>query len=101
MDTEITKIKLKIGEVEVELSVEDARDLKRALCDLFGEKQLAPIVPSPYPVPYPVPVWPRPWREPNYWGAWRGNWETWSGSGSASTTADTRGTIVLTQGFTP
>lgn len=60
---EVNKIMLKIGKKkEIELSLEDARELQKVLTDLLGMKDnsitiipSAPVVTIPYPVPTPSP----------------------------------------------
>jgi len=82
-DIEISKVVIKIGDKESELTLEQARDLKDALIDLLGEKDKVVHVPYPYPV-YPEPyVWRRPYWTVTYsdhtvtgtsqGGGWTGN----------------------------
>lgn len=60
---EINKIMLKIGKKkEIELSLEEARELQKVLTDLLGMKDnsitiipSAPVVTIPYPYPVPSP----------------------------------------------
>lgn len=49
---------------DVELTMEQARELKAALDEMFGEKVREVRVPEPYPVYRRPYIWP--WREP-YW----------------------------------
>lgn len=59
----IKKIELDLGGKIVRLTPEQAKKLKSALNELFGEKEKEYI---PYPQPYPVePV--RPWRWEREW----------------------------------
>ena len=51
---EITKIVVKIGDIEVSLTQEQARDLQRTLNDLFG-RSWYPYLPLTYPT-YPTVV---------------------------------------------
>ena len=57
---EITQITLKLDDHELSLTVEEARQVYRALDDLFGERRDVPI---PYtPPPYPIyPTWRYTW----------------------------------------
>ena len=57
----IKKLTLQIGEKEIELTQEEAKQLKEALNDLFG-KPVETIVKHEY-----VPSWRRYW-EPYWWG---------------------------------
>jgi hypothetical protein len=58
----VTKIKIKIGDSEHELSVSQARALRDALQDLLGYQS-----PDRVYIPYPLPSRPyHPWWEP-YW----------------------------------
>ncbi len=54
MKCKIAKIVLKLGDKTIELSPEEARELRNALSDLIGEKQVWPWY--PYPTPY-YPTW--------------------------------------------
>ena len=77
---EIKKIVVKVGDKELSLSVEEARDLCKALDALVGDKNpitVAPVVYPPVvypPVSYPPVVqpvipydpWGTPWVSP-YW----------------------------------
>jgi hypothetical protein len=56
--SKIKKIVLQIGEKEIELSLDEAKELKKILGDLFKEKETV-YVPSPYPV---YPYFPNIWR---------------------------------------
>ena len=51
MSAKIQKIILKIGKKEIELSMEEAKELKKILGDIFQEKEFIPI---PFPQPHPV-----------------------------------------------
>lgn len=58
------KFKIKIKEVEIELSMEELCELKKTLEDVLGERSVVyPIYPI-YPIP-PTPLWPtypiQPW----------------------------------------
>ncbi len=66
MKTEITSIKFKLGEKEVELSAEQAREIYGQLKLLFAQANENPLVIG-YPVPvYPQPIYwdPQPWPKP-------------------------------------
>lgn len=65
--TAIKKMVIELGGKDVELTMAQARELKEALDELFGEKVREIVRPQPYPVPEPYPV--IPWRRP-YW-PWR------------------------------
>lgn len=57
-------VKVKIGSVEVDLTLEDAAELHAALGRVCGRYDAIPVVvPAPYPVPYPVPYRER-WQYP-------------------------------------
>jgi len=62
---EISKVNIKIGDKEIELSLAEAKELGEILNETFGAKleiQPAPIINLPYIQPY---VYPRPmWQ---YW----------------------------------
>lgn len=54
---EVTKIVIKIGSKDAELTIEQARDLKDALVELLGSKDKEIVyIPQPYPV-YHRPYW--------------------------------------------
>lgn len=64
------RLKLKVKDVEIELSVDEARKLAELLAGLVGEKR------TDY-VPYTVPVpwwdqWPYPWHVTAYANTWGG-----------------------------
>ena len=61
-ETKITKIKITVAGKELELTLEEAKELKEVLVDLFPEKEVINI-PQPYPV-YPQPQ--EPWAK-DYW----------------------------------
>ena len=46
----ISKINIKIGKKEIELSLDEAKELREILNVTFGEKEMV-YVPHPYPVP--------------------------------------------------
>jgi hypothetical protein len=56
-EVSISKICIKIGEKEVELSPDEAKELQEILNDMFGKRETV-YVPQPYP------VYPNPYR---YW----------------------------------
>lgn len=62
---EITQINIRIGEKDIPLSLNEAKELMHILQDLFGENKPATVV----PIPYPVEV-PRRWRYWDYPGTW-------------------------------
>lgn len=69
---ELVGIKLVIKGKEIELSLEDAKELTEVLAKMFGEKKTE-YIPQPYPCPYPVerpysPYWPYEiiWQSPNW-----------------------------------
>jgi hypothetical protein len=72
---EISKVNIKIGKKEIELSVEEAKELKEILNETFGEKGVVYI-------PQPYPVYERPWRW-RYWG--EPTWTYVSGGTDATT----------------
>ena len=61
--TAIKKVVIEIDGKDVELTMEQARELKTALDELFGEKVREVRIPEPYPV-YPRRPYVWPWREP-------------------------------------
>jgi hypothetical protein len=64
---EVTKITIKIGDKEIQLTPAEARELQRVLTDTIGDGHRAinpVIVPYPFPVihPYsPYPFWEVTW----------------------------------------
>jgi len=54
--SEIKKIVLEIGDKEIELTPDEAKELKDVLNNLFGEKDIV-YIPKPYPVYHPYPHW--------------------------------------------
>ena len=65
----ISKINIRIGKKEVELTPDEAKELQEILNETFGKKEIV-YIPSPYPVVQPVqPVYP-PYR---YWEITYGN----------------------------
>lgn len=73
MNKAIKKIELDLGGKIVSLTPEQAKNLKDALDDLFGEKVVRIIEKEYVPLPFPHPIDRYP-RE-----SWRPYWE-WSGS---------------------
>ena len=57
----IKRIVIEVGGVELSLSPEDAKTLKQALDELFPAKSHIQYVPAPYPV-----YTPRPWHWHEY-----------------------------------
>ncbi len=62
MSAEVKRVTIQIGTREIELSVEEAKELKIALEGIFPPPQIT-FVPQPYPVPYEQP-W---YRRYPYW----------------------------------
>lgn len=82
MKTEITRIKLKLKDREIELTAQEARDVQKELNQLFEmektelqklQEEWEKTAPKKEYVPYPVypapiiierntPYWPRPWE---------------------------------------
>lgn len=58
--TKITGIMLKIGEKEIQLTPEEAKDLKRALDEMYPSYPPQPLVIEKH--------YPRWWERPSYWG---------------------------------
>jgi len=56
--SEIKKIVLSVGDKEIELTPDEAKELRKILGDLFGEKETT-VIPVPYPVQpyYPWTIW--------------------------------------------
>ena len=65
-EVSISKINIKIGKKEVELTPDEAKELQEILNETFGKKERV-YIPSPYPVVQPVY---RPYR---YWEVTYGN----------------------------
>jgi hypothetical protein len=67
MNCEISKIVIKLGSREIELTTEEAKSIQAELNHLFNHLEL-PTMPVPTYVPYPVivnpeaPWFPRPWE---------------------------------------
>ena len=59
-EIKIKNLTVKIGNTEVEVTVKEAKDLKKALDELFRSEIKTEYVPSPYPV-YPHPWYERPY----------------------------------------
>ena len=59
----ILSLKVKIGDIEATVTMEQARELFESLSEIFGVKEK--IIPQPYPVPYPdpYPIYRRWWIE--------------------------------------
>lgn len=83
--TRVKKLVIELSGKDVELSIEQAKELQAALNELFEEKvkvvEKERLVPQPYPVPSPYPVYPPPYRPWHPWG--REPWITWSGESSS------------------
>ena len=58
----ITSIEIQMGDTKVGLTLQQAKDLKDALKEMFPDPPVVTL-----PVPYYVPIWER--RQ--YWGSWR------------------------------
>jgi len=58
----VSKVTIKLGKKEVDLSLEEAKDLHEALEKMFGKEVIT--IPQPYPI-YPEPV--RPYWERYPW----------------------------------
>ena len=72
----VEKINVKIGDVTVSLKLEDAKELRKLLNDLFGANDEFTYVPIGYPV-YPYD-----------------RWVTWSDNTSGCALGESGGTIV-------
>ncbi len=80
-EIEISKVVLKIGDSSIELPIEEARQLQRALADLFGlpdQTKIVHVYEHEYRYPYP-------WR---VWGTW--TWNT-NKNGNAPILSNTSG----------
>lgn len=79
---EISKINIKIGDKSIELSLEEAQELRQILDETFGQKTVfypsAPIIIE------------RPYIRPRQW--WEGPTVTWTTGDSAVITLSTAGT---------
>lgn len=78
--TTIKKMVIELNGKDVELTMDQARELQVALNELFEEKIREVIKPQPYPVPEPYPVYPQPWRRPYRWPWNEPIWISRSGS---------------------
>lgn len=65
---EVKKVSIKIGKKEIELSLEEAKELKQVLNDTFGKERVVTVPSSPIiierPVRRPWPYYPQPYI---YW----------------------------------
>ena len=72
MSAKIVKIVLEVSGKEIELSEDEAKELKAVLDGLYG----LPLqyIPQPYPLynPFtqPIPTWPQPTTIPGYITVW-------------------------------
>lgn len=97
--TTVKKLVLELDGKDVELTLDQARELLAALSELFGEKvkEIAKPypVPQPYPVPEPYPVWPRrrwhPWR----WPYDEPLWKTSTGTQRPDLKLDTKNGVAI------
>jgi len=65
---EISRIVIRVGDTELSLSVEQARELRRVLDDVLGSKEVTLGFYPNYPAPIPIyPVYP---TDP-YWTVYR------------------------------
>lgn len=87
---EVTKIVIRMGDKDAELTIEQARELKDALDSLLGTKGETVYVPHPYPYPVPQP-YPYYWRK-RYWIG-EVDWNTYT-TISGTTTDRPTGTTV-------
>lgn len=79
--TVIKRMVIELDGKDVELTMDQARELQAALNELFGEKVREIVKPMPYPVPEPYPVTPFiPWRRRPYWPRPEPFWISRSGS---------------------
>jgi hypothetical protein len=54
---EVSNIVLNIRDTKIELSLDEARELKAALDGLLGNETTPSYIPVPYPFPYSRPYW--------------------------------------------
>lgn len=73
----IKKVVIELSGKDVELTLDQAKELQAALNELFGEKTRDIYIPKPHPVPEPYPV--IPWRRP-YWPRPEPFWKLHCGS---------------------
>ena len=66
----IEQINIKIGKEQIELTPEQANELKDLLNELLGAPEQVTYIPS-YPVVVPYPVYP--YRRYDYWGVTLGS----------------------------
>ena len=57
----IQSIEIKIGDKNIRLTVEQAKELKEILSEMYGGPAL-----FPYPMPVPYPIYERPWTQWDY-----------------------------------
>ncbi len=68
------KIKLKIKDVEIELTEKEAKELKEILNEIYPEKEIKVIKEKEYiPYPYYPPIIINP--EPYKWDQWEVTWD--------------------------
>lgn len=76
----VSKINIKVNKnTEIELSLEEAKELQKLLNDTFGTSERVITVPSA-PAIIPYPVFPRPWRR--YWEV------TWDSNGTGASNVE-------------
>lgn len=63
--TTVKKLTIELGGQDVELTMEQARELKSALDELFGERVHEVRIAEPYPV-YPRHPYRWPWYQPSW-----------------------------------
>lgn len=73
----VKKIVIEVGGVELSLSPEDAKTLRNALNELYPPKEKIQFVPSPYPV-YPA--------RPYYWHEYQSSFRLASTTSASGTT---------------
>jgi hypothetical protein len=73
MSVKINKVVLKIGEKEVNLSVDDAKELMRLLMDTFGEKETK-VITIPQIIEREVYPWEIHYIPPYYYPPWKVTW---------------------------
>lgn len=74
VEVKVEGIRLKVAKREIALTVEEAKKLKKALDDLFGEKPILGVVP-----------WWSPIYVPWYYGYYEPAWDSGTGGTGAST----------------
>lgn len=66
MTTEITKISIRVGNRESDLTIDEARELYEKLKEIFDRKAFPPNPTRPAD-PWIFPPYDKPWKKGDYW----------------------------------